>query len=214
MSSQDKWVSSPQVSSAHYFNPSYLSKSRFEGLQCQLAVFLESEGSKSILEIGPGPGLLTALLRHFQFEVTTIDIAMDIRPDVVGSLSAMPFMNGAFDATCAFQVLEHLPFSLLVSNMQELRRVARKRVYISVPNQKEILKAQVRFDLTLGKKRFHKVLWKKPLGRLTNPEEHYWEIGHNGITPEMIIDVGTKAGLTLATSRFCSPWFHLFAFNV
>jgi len=112
MSSQDQWVSSPQVSRSHYFNPTYLSRSRFEGLQCQLAMCLESEGLKSILEIGPGPGLLTALLRQFQFQVTTVDIAMDILPDVVGSLSEMPFRDGAFDATCAFQVLEHLPFSL------------------------------------------------------------------------------------------------------
>lgn len=213
MSENKEYRGNPQVTKSHYFTKDYLSRSRFEGLQGQISLCLESKDSDTFLEIGPGPGLLTVLLRHFGYKVKTIDIAFDLRPNAIGRLPELPFKDDAFDAVCAFEVLEHIPFNLFRDCIREIRRVSRRKVFISLPSQQEIYASQIRLDLILGRKKIRQVLWKRKLGKLTNPEEHFWEVEFDGIDSKTVIDACLQEGLTLKTVRFCPPWFQLFSFD-
>ena len=202
-----------QVSREHYAHASYLSAPRFRALREQLALCMEHEPSSSMLEVGPGPGMLATLLRHFGYSVTTVDFAADLQPDVVASLPHLPFGPQSFDVACAFEVLEHAPLNLLETNLRELKRISRKRVIISLPDQREVNQQSLKVRLTVGNREFSKVLWRQRFNRLTNPNEHYWEIGHDGVTSTTVIEAGRSAGLVVDRSYFCEPWFHFFVFD-
>lgn len=204
----------PQVITTHYYSKSYLSTARFEGLQGQLEFTMNSPISDSFLEIGPGPGLFAALLRNFSYKVTTIDFASDLFPNVTGALPYLPFRSNSFDVVCAFEVLEHIPYNSLGKCISEMARIARKKIYFSIPSQQEIFQSQMRIDLIIGRKKFSKRFWKKDLGRLTNPKEHYWEIGLNGVSCEKIIELCELSRMKLSKQKFYPPWFQLFEFDI
>ena len=98
-----------QVDKEHYYTQEYLNRDRFLALREQLLLCLEMKG-ESFLEIGPGPNLLTPLLKQFGKRTTTIDIDNALNPDIVGELFNIPCESNSFDIACAFQVLEHIPF--------------------------------------------------------------------------------------------------------
>lgn len=202
-----------QVSREHYFTPAYLGPERFLGMSAQLSACLTDLKDVEFVEIGPGPGMLAALLRNFGKCVTTVDFDPELKPDVVASLPNLPLKDNSCDVSCAFEVLEHLPLDLLAKNLAELRRIARRRVIISVPSQQEIRKNQLRFMVQLGNNMHRFTMWTQRIGKLTNPKEHYWEIGHAGITPEHVEQCAREAGLKTVKSQFHRPWFHLFAFD-
>jgi SAM-dependent methyltransferase len=202
-----------QVERSHYFNDGYLSEARFRALHAQFHACLAVENATSILEIGIGPGLLEALLRNFDFDVFTYDLASDLRPSVVGRLPALPFSNSSFDLVCAFEVLEHIPIELLNECMKAMRRVAKKRVIISVPSQAELHNGMLGVTFQIGRRTLDVKLWRNKLRRLTNPDEHYWELEYGGITVDSIKQAGQDHGLELVSDYFVRPWFHMFIFD-
>src|SRR5438105_1048603 len=103
---------SRQLDACEYSNEEYLSEARFLGLHRQLNLCLAQPRESTFLEIGPGPGMLTALLRHFNRRVVTVDFAADVAANVVARLPELPFASKSFDVVFAFQVLEHIPFNL------------------------------------------------------------------------------------------------------
>jgi SAM-dependent methyltransferase len=214
MKNEQCWSGHPQVNGSHYFSPKYLSRARFEGLQAQLEICLQTDSLNTFLEIGPGPGLLTALLRHFNYDVCTLDLDNELHPDTLGCLPNLPFRSSAFDVVCAFQVLEHIPMNLLQNCLSELRRVAKKKVLVSLPSQQEISTSEFRVDMIIGRRKYHQKFWRKPLGTLTNENEHFWELEHNGITSNTVIEISELAGLTNTLSKFVPPWFQMFTFDV
>ena len=202
-----------QLATSEYFTEEYLSEARFLGLHRQLGLCLAEPKERTFLEIGPGPGLLTALLRHLGRRVTTVDFAADLVPSVVARLPELPFDSKSFDVALAFQVLEHVPFEMADACLVEMGRLARAKVLISVPDQKMIHDRLYRISVTAGKKEYAKTLYRRPLGRLTNPTEHHWEIGALGITADDVIAVSRRAGLGTERHFFAAPWFHCFVFR-
>ncbi len=91
-----------------------------------------------VLEIGPGPGMTTDLLRPLVPALTSIELdtalADDLRRrlagtnvDVVeGDATAMPFEDGRFTGAVTFTMLHHVPTVELQDAMfREVRRVLR-----------------------------------------------------------------------------------------
>jgi SAM-dependent methyltransferase len=62
----------------------------------------------------------------------TVDINRKHKPDVVASILYLPFRDGCFETVSAFEVIEHLDNDELA--LQELIRVSRKKIILSVPN--------------------------------------------------------------------------------
>lgn len=130
-----------------------------------------------LLEIGKGSGLVSTVLKSRGLTVTSLDIDPAVKPDVVGSVLALPFEDKAFDATLCAEVLEHLPFDEFPKALGEIRRVTRRAVVLSLPNWGWTF--WLGFKLPLLPR--INVFWKLT-GLAAHPPggEHFWEIGKRG----------------------------------
>jgi len=199
-----------QVDKQHYFTNEYLSRDRFIVLQEQLKICLES-GGNSFLEIGPGPGFLTQLLRHLGKTVTTLDYDHALTPDIVASVLAIPSPADTFDAVVAFQVLEHLPFINLTTALSEMNRVSRKKVIFSVPDHEGLQLLSNEIKLTLFGRPLISYRGFLPIYKgISNPKEHYWELGCAGVTEEKVLRSVDSAELICLKSYLPWSYFHFF----
>lgn len=126
-------ASAPQVDRSHYDFQSYMTPYRWASLWRQVDLCLSYQPGQ-ILEVGQGTGIFKKVLGDNAIPVTTVDIAEDLHPDVIASVLDLPFEDSSYDLTCAFQVLEHLPYEQFIPAVRELARVARRAVLISLPD--------------------------------------------------------------------------------
>lgn len=116
-----------QVEKGHYEFNRYLSKQRWCSVWYQLDEVQKLQPNR-VLEVGPGPGLFKTVAATFGISVETLDIDPDLKPDHVGSATAMPFSDGSYDVVCAFQMLEHLPYEAALQAFGEMARVSRRHM--------------------------------------------------------------------------------------
>jgi SAM-dependent methyltransferase len=92
----------------------------------------------SLLEIGPGPGLTTDLLRTLAPQLTALELEAGLAESlrlrlpnsnvevVAGDATAMPFSDGRFSAAVSFTMLHHVPSAELQDKvLREVWRVLR-----------------------------------------------------------------------------------------
>jgi SAM-dependent methyltransferase len=141
----------------------------------QFRLLDKNDNSASVLEIGKGPGIFGYIVKQCGYEYKSVDIDKNTGPDIVADVQHLPVEDNSYDHVYCCQVLEHLEFSCFEKAITELIRVARKKVIISLPDNRHYLKFGV--DLCGVKK---KCVWSVPFtGRdvLKNPPSHRWEIG-------------------------------------
>ena len=99
---------------------------------------------QTILDVGCGDGSITNPLGE-KWEVSAIDISTEavkhLTPQIrgyLGSSSAMPFNDVSFDLVFTSELLEHLPDSIFENTISELKRVTKKYIFISVPNNEKL----------------------------------------------------------------------------
>lgn len=186
-----------QVNKEHYFNDTYNHKARWLSFFYQIKT-LRKIKAENILEIGPGNGWVTRILRDMGVQVTTVDIDKELKPDFVAGVDKLPFADNAFDAVCAFEVLEHMPFEDFVSSLKEMSRVSSKHVVISLPDHRRILfHLLLKIPLINYKNIFVKIpSFKKHVF----DGQHYWEIGKSGYSVSVIKKAIEKSGLKIVDS--------------
>lgn len=91
----------------------------------------------SILDIGCGNGIITNILPE-TLRVVGVDLsqaALDhVRREThVGSITALPFEDNAFDLVMANDLLEHLTPEQLDAGIQEMKRVSNRYILLTVP---------------------------------------------------------------------------------
>jgi SAM-dependent methyltransferase len=109
-------------------------------LQTDLLPWLEStiQLGDDVLEIGPGPGLTTDLLRHRVTAVTAVEIDADLAADlkvrladtnvkvIWGDGTELPLPDDRFSAATCFAMLHHMPSEVAQDQLfGELHRVLR-----------------------------------------------------------------------------------------
>jgi ubiquinone/menaquinone biosynthesis C-methylase UbiE len=167
-----------QVSKYHYQFGTYMDKRRWASVWHQLDE-VQRFKPESVLEIGVGAGLFKTAAEVFGFNVKTLDIVPDLKPDYLGSADAIPLPDKSVDVVCAFQVLEHMPFEVSLKALAEMRRVTRKAIVVSLPDAKVVWVSTVKVPLLKTRR------WMIP-NPLARPQEHvfdgehYWEINKRG----------------------------------
>lgn len=198
----------PQVDSKHYAFDAYAFEGRFVSYYVQLKEVLAGNPS-SILEVGVGDKVFCSFIKNnTEVPYTSVDIAEDLHPDVVGSILALPFADKSFDVVCAFEVLEHLPFEQFGDALKELCRVARTQVVISIPHFGPMLSFSLKIPF-LPQIRF---AWKIPFPKkhISNGQ-HHWEVGKRGYSISLIRKKLAAEGVLVRDFvPFGNPYHHFF----
>jgi len=173
----------------------YETPERWVNYGLQIRTVIEST-PESVLEVGPGTGTVSGLLRGRGLNVTTLDVDPRFEPDIVGSVHELTrhVPPKSFDTVLCAEVLEHLPFDLLETCCQQLATVARRCVVIGLPRC-----AQPHWGLTL-KLRLPRwgdreiTIGLPILPHWTGPTpDHYWSVDFRPYTLARVCDEIGKA---------------------
>ena len=188
----------PQVGRSHYEGSAYRSSERWNSYWHQLEL-VRSANPKSVLEVGVGEGVVVRQLQFGGVEVTTVDIAEDLKPDVVGSVTALPFADASFDLVLAAEILEHIEFSDVPKALSEIARVAHTHAMISVPHPGWIFSIIYKLPLFPRIELLFQIpfFWKTH----TFNGEHYWELGKKNYSVRRFVEVAHTAGLELVSFK-------------
>lgn len=201
-------ILSSQVDKSHYEFSKYAFEGRFVSYYWQLKEVLALEPS-SVLEIGVGDRVFGDFLKNnTAVAYTSVDVAGDLKPDVVGSVLELPFADRSFDVVCAFEVLEHLPFEQFDTAVAELCRVARSHVVISLPHFGPMFS----FSLKIPFLPLLRFAMKLPFPKKHHFNgEHYWEIGKRDYSVSRIRETLSRYGpIERDFVPFGSPYHHFF----
>lgn len=186
-----------QVPGSLYTSSGYCNPARFASYAYQISEILDSN-AKTVLEIGPGNGVVSYILRKANIQVETIDHDASLNPDHVASVLDMPVPVNSFDAVLCCQVLEHLPWELFKTAMHKIAKVAKKIIVISLPHVSRHY--FIEFKLPRIKKKYWSCdLPPKDNSLMSFNGEHYWEIGR-GITQKDVESVFCNLNLSIEAS--------------
>ena len=107
--------------------------------RAQLTAKSVPEGIDTILEIGSGDGLIINALKAAGYDPVAYDISrtaleyIKTSKRIQGSAALLPFPASTFDVVLACELLEHLPISDYRHLLDEIARVAKRYVLITVP---------------------------------------------------------------------------------
>lgn len=201
-----------QVEKGHYEFSRYMTKERWCSVWHQLDE-IQKLHPERVLEIGPGSGLFKAVAATFGISVETLDLDPDLKPDHVGSATAMPFDDASYDVVCAFQMLEHLPYEASLQAFGEMARVSRRHVIISLPDARPVWRYQVHIP-KFGPCDFFilRPLFKVSVHKFDG--EHYWEINKRDYPLARVIADFSKHIRLIKTYRaFENPYHRFFVFE-
>lgn len=197
-----------QVSKEHYSFEKYTDIPRWISYWHQINEALKLKPN-SVLVIGPGDGVVVNYLKKHIEEVKTFDIALDLNPDIQGSvLDLSKCIDKKFDLIICCQVLEHLPFEDFEKVLNQIKLHSRHFI-LSLPyaqtNLFEIFirlpkKLSFYFNLVLPK------LYKK----WTFDGEHYWEVGTKNHSKTKILNIINKFFEVKKTYHVRFNKYHLF----
>lgn len=199
----------PQVAPGHY-DWGYSHKARWSSYWHQIDEVL-AVNPATCLEVGSGAGIVEWVLRSSGVALVTVDIDERLGVDRVGSVTDLPAEDGEFDVVLCAQVLEHLPWDQFPVALQELARVADKRVVVSLPQ----CGRPIKLDVTLPTRGFGGRSWQF-LYRAPSraPYEfdgqHYWEVGSRGAWPGDVRMIMEKHFIILREYIVTENMYHRF----
>lgn len=202
----------PQVDKTNYNFGRYAFEGRFVSYYWQLKEVL-AQKPQSVLEVGVGDHVFGSFIKNnTTVSYTSIDVAKDLHPDVVGSILELPFVGKSFDVVCAFEVLEHLPFEDFDAAVGELVRVARTHVVISVPHFGPTLSFSLKIPFLPEMRAALKIPFSK---KHPFNGQHYWEAGKREYPISLIRHKLFAHGeLVRDFVPFGSPYHHFFVLRL
>lgn len=197
-----------QVNKEHYDFERYSNTSRWASYFYQLREVLAFK-PESILEIGVGDRVFGSFIKNnTKINYKSLDIAEDLKPDIVASITETKLPDNSFDICCAFEVLEHIPYEKFEIAINELLRVSKKYVIISMPHFGPALQLFLKIPL------LPKIILSTKIPFFKEHKfngEHYWEIGKKNYPVSRIIDSIKKyADLEKHFVPFENQYHHFF----
>lgn len=201
-----------QVLPSHYSFLDYMDERRWMSMWHQATAILRLKPA-TVLEIGPGSGLLKKILSIEGINVETSDVDPALNPDYIASVTELPMSEASYDVVCAFQVLEHLPYAESLIALHELGRVAKGHVLISLPHSGRTCNLQLDLPRIGRKSLLLRLPPKQHVHRFDG--QHYWEIGKKGYELRKVRrDFRALSGLSLETDYIVpeNPYHRIFKF--
>lgn len=178
-----------QVDKNAYNFERYSHKARWVSYYHQLDEVLKYD-PKSILEVGVGDVVFANYIKSVtDISYLSVDVADDLKPDIVASAESIPVSDQSYDAVCAFEVFEHMPFEKFEICLKEMKRIARRAVIISVPHFGPALKLLLKIPFLPEFALALKIPF--PTNHQWNGQ-HYWEIGKRGYSLGKIREILKK----------------------
>jgi len=204
-----------QVSKDHYDFEKYVELERWISYFYQIDQVrnisrIAGKKHLSILEIGPGDGIVTEVLRKKGMKVTTLDLDPELKPDYVSTLPDLgKVKNKKFDLIICCEVLEHMEYKDMEIALKNLSEIGKYFIF-SVPHVSvslattfkfvyfKTLKYLLAFDLNFRKIKFN--------------GQHYWEIGYKGSSYKIFRKSLLNAGFKFLNDFRISehPYHHFF----
>jgi hypothetical protein len=202
-----------QVDTSHYDFQRYMSKERWSSIWHQVDEVVRLSPQK-VLEVGPGKGVFKYMMLTAGYQVETLDVDPELEPDHVGSVTNIPLADNSYDVTCAFQVLEHLPYDQSLLAFAELARVSSSHIVVSMPDAQMVW----RYLGYIPKIGGFDTLLRRPFAKMklhSFDGEHYWEINKKDYPLSRIIkDFSTIATLEKTYRVNENPYHRFFIYKV
>lgn len=180
---------SSQIDTDNYQALSYDDAGRFLSYYYQIKFIADCMPEK-VLEIGVGNKTLINYLRQHKIDASSCDIDEKLDPDFIGDVKNLPLENNTFDVVCAFQILEHIPWDEVSAAINELARVSKKNVIISVPYTPVGMEFIFRSSLLYRLIKKWKISLFINLSMITRPWKfdgsHFWEMGKKNYPRKMV----------------------------
>ena len=127
---------------------------------------------ESLLELGKGTGCLSDILRGKGWNIRTLDIDEDKKPDFCCDAYSFDYLSVSPDVLLAFEIFEHLPFETFVKVISKISVSGVRKIIFSVPWCERQL-----FGLSLKFPYFTRWDFYVPLnGRKILEPNHFWEL--------------------------------------
>ena len=192
----------------------YYSEKRI-GHQWLQAHLLKDLAVERVLEVGPGLGLVSAMLHNAGFQVTTLDVVPSQYPHpeiahIEADLRGLEAERIAgFDAILCCETLEHLPWEAVDGVLACFRRAEPRQLVISVP----YMAAQLDLRLYLNRvaaRQWFSLRWPRahrryPADPHGDPWGHKWEVGYRGTGLKALEAKLTATGWRVRRRAFSSP---------
>ncbi|HLT78404.1 MAG TPA: class I SAM-dependent methyltransferase [Ferrovibrio sp.] len=159
---------------------------------------------RSVIEIGPYLGLVTAMLANAGYRVTTFDIenrspGIGAERHIQGDIRDFdPKSLPAADALICCETLEHIPWPEIPSVLARLQQTEIPWLILSVPYEGTQLAFSIYLNRFTAKRRsmFRKFRFLKNFRSPADAgwEPHKWEIGYRGYSVEKFRDTLERAG--------------------
>ncbi|KAA6184827.1 class I SAM-dependent methyltransferase [Thiohalocapsa marina] len=135
-------------------------------------VYRHLRRDQMLLEIGLGTGLLSDLLRRRKWNITTLDIDEDKKPDFCENAIDFDYRKHHVEVVLAFEIFEHIPFSTLKKLVEKLSRSEVTTICFSLPwCERELLSLAVKLP------RLSKMKWSLRIPRKgISTKAHFWEL--------------------------------------
>ncbi len=178
-----------QVDKSYYLTSKYANLERFVSYFYQIDLIRRSN-ARNILFIGVGDGVVVNYLqKNPDLNITTLDIAEDLKPNIIGDVKEIFFKENEFDLIVAYEVLEHTPFDDFESILNKLSKIS-KNVIISLPYRNSGFEVIIKFPFirTLFKRDYFRLLLAFPI-KFPGFEisgQHYWEIDNKNFKMKKI----------------------------
>lgn len=197
----------------------YYSEKRI-GHQWMQARLLEGLDARTVLEVGPYLGLVTAMLDNAGYDVTTLDLfpppfERPRRPHIEADLATCEAGSIAgFDVILCCETLEHLPWTDAAATLAKFHESGARYLVLSVPYEG----FQLGWSFYLNPFAWrHAFALKKFRGRKVfrvhdDPWGHKWELGYRGYSVRRWERLVENAGWRIARREFthpCRSVFHL-----